>query len=500
MINHRIHRQRWQIKAASQEAAFAIRQQLRSHLDTELLPVFERTFDALVTDDEVVRIPRLTLDIKLDGNGDFITALAEALPDALRDRLDEILQDASSAQPALAQPGQTGTQRLSASASLRSTLLNYLASGLPAWHDRRAADEDTLLQMLCKEAVSLAGEASELRDAIGGTLAQRINASFRLLQLLPAESRATLLRLAPLALPVSPPGNRTADLTGQTSPLPDLLRRFAISSILPPGSHLLLRAQAMLLALSDEELHRPLAPLIDALLREFQRHVATQTGSGAAEMLSDVETLLKSGDAPTDVMPPEKPDSRAAPPAASPTKLSARPQTDDAPDAGYLADDAGLILLHPFLPRLFDVMNLSSGSILPEERLPRAAALLHWLVNAREEVYEFELTTIKILLGLTPDQSLLVGAGLLSEAERTEADALLAAAISHWNALGKTGVAALRTSFLQRRGLLRDLDSGWQLQLEPEPFDLLLGRLPWSIGLVRLPWMSRPIFVEWPTQ
>ena len=136
---------------------------------------------------------------------------------------------------------------------------------------------------------------------------------------------------------------------------------------------------------------------------------------------------------------------------------------------------------------------------MPEAVLPRAAAMLHWLASEREEIYEFELTTIKVLLGLMPDHVLLAGAGLLSEADRIEADALLAAAISHWGALGKTGVAALRMSFLQRRGLLRNMGSGWQLQVEPESFDLLLGKLPWGISIVRLPWMTRPIFTDWPT-
>jgi hypothetical protein len=176
---------------------------------------------------------------------------------------------------------------------------------------------------------------------------------------------------------------------------------------------------------------------------------------------------------------------------------------DDAANesAGYPACDAGLVLLHPFLPRLFNAVGIAPANAaeLPEAVLPRAAALLHWLVSGREEIYEFELTTIKVLLGLAPDQMLLAGAGLLSEADRVEADALLAAAIAHWGALGKTGVAALRMSFLQRRGLLRNIGSSWQLQVEPESFDLLLGKLPWGISIVRLPWMTRPIFTDWPT-
>jgi hypothetical protein len=131
--------------------------------------------------------------------------------------------------------------------------------------------------------------------------------------------------------------------------------------------------------------------------------------------------------------------------------------------------------------------------------LPRAAALLHWLATGREEVFEFELGLIKVLLGLTPDDPLPVADGLLSDGDRTEGDALLAAAIEHWHALGRTSIAGLRVSFLQRRGLLARDERGWQLRVEPESFDVLLGRLPWGIGITKLPWMTRPLFTDWPT-
>jgi len=69
--------------------------------------------------------------------------------------------------------------------------------------------------------------------------------------------------------------------------------------------------------------------------------------------------------------------------------------------------------------------------------------------------------------------------------------------ISHWSALKATSVPGLRTSFIERPGLLRQIDGGWRLHVERRPYDLLLERIPWSFSLVRLPWMDRPLFVEW---
>ncbi len=162
---------------------------------------------------------------------------------------------------------------------------------------------------------------------------------------------------------------------------------------------------------------------------------------------------------------------------------------------------AGLVLLHPFLPRLFETVALlrPGEPRLPASELPRAAALLHWLATGRDEVLELELGFVKVLLGRRPEEPLLVDGGALTAADREEGEALLQAAISHWRALKGTTPAGLRASFLQRGGLLREEDAGWRLQMEPAAFDLLLDHLPWGIGVVKLPWMTRPVFTEWAT-
>lgn len=177
------------------------------------------------------------------------------------------------------------------------------------------------------------------------------------------------------------------------------------------------------------------------------------------------------------------------------------PSTGPAPggapkEPALIARLGGLILLHPFLPRFFE-----STGVLEEDQLqrPRAAALLHLLATGEEEPYELDLGFIKILLGLRPGEPLPVAGGLLRDTDREEAEALLQAVIGHWSVLKNTSPEGLRHTFLQRRGLLREKEEGFHLQLEPESFDVLLGHLPWGIGTVKLPWMKKPIFTDWPT-
>lgn len=159
---------------------------------------------------------------------------------------------------------------------------------------------------------------------------------------------------------------------------------------------------------------------------------------------------------------------------------------------------AGLVLLHPFLPRFFSATGIAASEkgFLPAE-LARAAALLHFCATGSDEVYEFELALTKVLLGTDPESHLPVCEGLLGQEERDESEALLGAVVSHWSALKNTSTEGFRSAFLQRRGLLRKEDYGWRLNVERRPFDMLLDHLPWSIGIVKLPWMKKPIYVEW---
>ena len=162
---------------------------------------------------------------------------------------------------------------------------------------------------------------------------------------------------------------------------------------------------------------------------------------------------------------------------------------------------AGLVLLHPYLPRLFTACGLWSHGerSIALQALPRACTLLHGLACGGSEAPEFDLPLVKLLLGLPPEAPLRHAPAALSDADRTEATALLEAVCAHWTALRGTGIDGLRMSFLQRRGLLDRREGAWHLRLQTEPFDMLLGLLPWSISPIRLPWMTEPLTTDWPT-
>lgn len=161
--------------------------------------------------------------------------------------------------------------------------------------------------------------------------------------------------------------------------------------------------------------------------------------------------------------------------------------------------NGGLLLLHPFLKGFFVQTGILTDKTIPAINLPRAAALLHFLATGSEEVYEFELGFVKILLGMDPEQPLAVAKGLLTQQDSVEVETLLHAVISHWSVLKNSSINALRSCFLQRYVLLYDSEDSWKVRMESNAFDVLLDQLPWSYSIVKLPWMNKPIYTEWPT-
>jgi hypothetical protein len=165
---------------------------------------------------------------------------------------------------------------------------------------------------------------------------------------------------------------------------------------------------------------------------------------------------------------------------------------------GFIAvSDAGLVLLHPFLPPLFEACGLAAARRFANtDAQQRAVQLAGWLANGTTTASEPALIIAKLLCGWPLDEPLPRESDV-SDADRAEADAMMRAVIGHWSALGKASPEALRETFLARPGRLRDDEDAWRLEVERRGPDVLLERLPWAIGSVRLPWMARPLLVDW---
>lgn len=163
----------------------------------------------------------------------------------------------------------------------------------------------------------------------------------------------------------------------------------------------------------------------------------------------------------------------------------------------YYVQNAGLVLIHPFLSTYFKALNLlKEGQFVDEKTQERAIHLLHFLSTGETRPAEYDLILSKLLCNL-PFNFPIDRQVELSHAEREEGDQLLQAVINHWGALGKVKPDSLREGFLIREGKLEKRPSGWFLIVEKKTIDILLDQLPWGIGMVTLPWMEEILKVEW---
>ncbi len=519
---HRVRSLRWQVSAGTAEEAFLWRAFLRRHGDAVLLPELERQLNGAVSKGETVRIPRLHLRLRL-GSPD---ELASQLPDAIREHLRDVLPTSPPQCPSLADAAAAGTQPADALGEEAALLWSYLRTGSLPWTVTGAWDELTATLMAAR---------ARLWPELVEDLRQRRQPPpvlFRLLQLIPpaeiGSALADCLALVRGDTAAAMLGAWLQPFMGEATGLGRHARLGLLAALLAPltggeeraaeqeASFLLAEIAASVVACCERsqvaswlaalppDAAALFSPFLQQGLREEspRRLRSRQSGARQSPVVHPANRGATVGDAARTVGSAAD---AAAPPATGTVLLPvvAR-QIDPPPEAArdlypLRVAQAGLVLLHPYLCRLLVHCNLMEpgGKMLPPFALPRVAALLHYLATGREEVMEFELGLIKILLGLDPLTPLPVVEGLLAEADKVEAQALLTAVVTHWSALKKTSAQGLRASFLERPGILREIEGGWQLNVERRGWDVLLDRLPWSLSLVRLPWMHRFVAVEW---
>jgi hypothetical protein len=165
-------------------------------------------------------------------------------------------------------------------------------------------------------------------------------------------------------------------------------------------------------------------------------------------------------------------------------------------------DNAGLVLTGPFLPHLFQSLNMLSEDeqgrtrLRDAETISRAVHLLQYLVDGRTSAPEPLLVLNKIICGVPA--SVPVAREIdLTEEERALCEQLLRAMIANWKIIENTSIAGLQETFLQRAGRLEYTSEGWKLRVQRKTLDVLVDQIPWSISVIYHKWMPQPLYVNW---
>ena len=182
---------------------------------------------------------------------------------------------------------------------------------------------------------------------------------------------------------------------------------------------------------------------------------------------------------------------------ANQTKDSEFPVSEIKSDK-YFIQNAGVIILAPFLPLLFKELELvKNNTFLSDEAKERAICLIHYMLNNTQENFEeHEMTLNKILCGF-PIFNPLIYTITITDKEKEECNNVLASVVEHWKALKNTSPESMRQAFFVRDGLIERQTNGWNLKIERTTIDILLDKLPWGISIIKLPWSEETIFVDW---
>ena len=162
---------------------------------------------------------------------------------------------------------------------------------------------------------------------------------------------------------------------------------------------------------------------------------------------------------------------------------------------GVIINNAGLLILWPFINLLFTKLGLLNGQKFKDE-ISKSKALLatEFMVRGDLEIHDSELLLNKILCGLDPD--FIIDSSLtLDDVEIDICNMALNAVIHKWEKV-KT-IKTLRDYFLIREGLLSEGPKGFNLVVTPKPPDMLLKFISWNISMVKTSIMNTVLNVEW---
>lgn len=261
-------------------------------------------------------------------------------------------------------------------------------------------------------------------------------------------------------------------------------------------------------ALLLEQVVVPVRIDVPAVLGRLVAHAAGDDETRAAKLRSRAGKLASDagrvGVATALRRQPSRAAQRPAPAAKSDDRAARFPMFGEEVEPSepiYIAN-AGLVLVHAYLPLLFDRLGLIGPNedglphIAPGEAGSRAVHLLQYLVDGHFDTPEPLLVLNKLLCGLptaTP-----VARGIDPEpGDLATCDGMLAAVLANWPALQNTPIAGLQETFLQREGRLRHDGDKWTLQVQRKTLDVLMDQVPWSLSVVYHRWMAKPIHVTW---
>lgn len=457
---HRIGRLVFEIAVPDRAALGRFGAAVRANFDAVILPALQRGLDSIDRPDGVIRLGRVEVDI---GTLDSAALAADDLARRIADGLAAALPAASPLEPTGTAPARDDSAELAA----------FLETGELPWSEPGRALATLAAALMSLDAPGMSHLATRLR-----TVLIHRRAAERLVRQLPAALVRRLFRaLLPEALDAPLAAAYGRDGAGEAASVEPFLDR--------------------------------LVPALTEAIHQLARDTGTPDAGDLLALFialdgraSHVPAWLPAGTAPSPETEASKPEPEPEPPASDERPEPTRPEPDEPGDKAQSSPRpiyaAGAVLLHPFFGALFERIGLlgAPGRFSDRSARVRSVLLAHHLATGAEEAPEPETMLFKLLCGMEFSEPVPRRVDL-TDAERSEADALLTSVIDHWGRLGNSSPAGLREGFLTRPGRLERQGALWRLTVEPRGIDVLLDGLPWTLSRVKTPFMREPLAVDW---
>ncbi|NRN30514.1 contractile injection system tape measure protein [Photorhabdus heterorhabditis] len=159
-------------------------------------------------------------------------------------------------------------------------------------------------------------------------------------------------------------------------------------------------------------------------------------------------------------------------------------------------NNAGILILWPMLPALFNQLGLLEGKkFIHRQAQLSAVNFLDYLIWGTEETPAERKRLNNVLCGLMADEN---SESILLEPEKQLITVqwldTVIAQLPGWKKLSRNDVRQL---FLQRPGELLANEQEIKITIQQQPFDALLADWPWPLNIAKLPWLDRSLLIDW---
>ncbi|MCH2225343.1 MAG: contractile injection system tape measure protein [Crocinitomicaceae bacterium] len=175
--------------------------------------------------------------------------------------------------------------------------------------------------------------------------------------------------------------------------------------------------------------------------------------------------------------------------------------------------NAGMVLLHPFLPTLFGNLGLldEANTWQSEEQQIWAIYVVHYLAHGNWSPEPEDLIIGKLLTGYSLDDEeiteqvfeqakkmLLKKKQLIAQLDEVEIPGLLKALQENWRPMRNCTWDGLRNDFLNRTGeVIQEKNLQYVLTIESHALDVLIPTIKWGMAMIKYSWMEQVLNVEW---